>query len=85
MIYTLARLVQPSNAPSPMLVTLFPIPAILTLVRLVQALNAKEPIEFTLSGIVTLVMLHPANAALPICSIELPKVNLERLEQSQNA
>ena len=59
----LVKLVQPSNAQSPILVTLF---GIVILVKLVQPLNADSPILVTLFGIVILVKLvHQLNADSP--------------------
>ena len=53
-IVILSRLVQPSNASEPMLVTLS---GIAMLVRLVQPENAEEPMLVTLSPIVMLARL----------------------------
>lgn len=58
------RLVQPSNASYPIVVTLS---GITTEVRLVQPENASCPSSVTLFGMVTEVRLeHPLNASSPI-------------------
>ena len=51
---TFVRLLQPSNAPLPMLVTLSPM---VTDVRFMQLLNATTPMLVTLSGMATSVRL----------------------------
>ena len=57
----LVKLVQPENAPFPILVTLS---GIVMLVKLVQPENAKLPILVTLFGIVMLVKpVQPLNAS----------------------
>ena len=79
----LVRLLQPSNAPSPMLVTLLPI---VMLVRLLQIANAPYPTLVTLLGIVMLVrLLQPPNATSPMLVTLFGIVMLVRLLQPANA
>ena len=60
----LASPLQPENAESPMLATLF---GIVTLVSPLQPENAEDPMPVTLSGIVTHVrLLQPENAEDPM-------------------
>ena len=77
------RLLQPANAPPPMLVTLL---GIVMLVRLSQPLNAQYPMLVTLSGIVMLFrLLQSANAQFPMLVTLSGIVMLVKLLQFSNA